>query len=769
LRLTFRATATSGWIPASILTLATAVVLSAYDTPISQVAIFAAYLIFGIALPGMLWVRLLRGRATHVSEDLTLGLAVGYCVEIATYIATRAVGAPLLFVLWPILTLLAFVAIPSLRRHWRGGGERAPIWWSWSLAAMAGYLLIYSAGTFFGAHHLTGTDTPFVDMPYHLALIGELKHHVPPQIPYVTGVPLAYHWFFYVEAAATSWATGLEPVTLLYRLSGLPMFAVFAVLTAAAARRLTGGWWSGPVAAAVALFGTVAGPYLWTDAQRLSLGIKATPVFDTQTLLATWTSPTNLFGLALFAAALLLFIDLLKTDAHPRRSEWLLAGLLVFGVAGAKASLLPLLIVGMAAVLAGVGLSGRRLHRGALGGLALAVVGLAWATIVLFRGSSGGLILGIRGLQAFPIAVSVGARLGHGIALVTIPIAVMLVALVLWSFLWAGAYGLLARWRESGADPRILLLLGVCAAGLGAVTFFLYPGLSQLYYLRGAAGAFGLITVAGIAAILPDRARRGPLIAAMSMAALVGAAAVTTIKALGPSDTPMIGQDRLSAVLMTMIVPVLALVAVAAVTYFAARRAERRIPLLLGAAPLLVVGMTMGFSLPNVAGVLAPPFSAEQLSSLEGGVAAREIPSDGIDAARWLRDHSDPTDLVATNLHCRKLPQPSDLCDARHFWISAYAERRMLVEGWAYTPAAQDEATRLRVPLSAVIPFWDPALLAANDRAFTAPSAASLAALRDGFGVRWLYADVTGVDTDALGLQADLRYRIGDFAVYELR
>src|ERR1035437_8322829 len=219
-----RTTASSGWLPAAILAVFATIVLAAYGTPIPQTATFGAYVTFGIALPGMLWLRLLRGRSAHLSEDLALGLAVGYCIEIATYIAARAVGIPLLFLVWPIATLAAFAGVPALRRHWRGSGTRFPMWWSWSLAVMLGYLLIYSAGTFFVSHRVSGTDTPYVDMPYHLALISELLHHMPPQIPYVSGVPLAYHWFFYAEAAATSWATGIEPVTLLYRLSGLPMF-----------------------------------------------------------------------------------------------------------------------------------------------------------------------------------------------------------------------------------------------------------------------------------------------------------------------------------------------------------------------------------------------------------------------------------------------------------------------------------------------------------------------------------------------------------------
>ena len=737
----WRTAASSGWLPAAILAVAATVVVAAYGTPISQTAIFGAYVTFGIALPGMLWVRLLRSRPSHISEDLTMGLAVGYCIEIATYVAARAVGAPLLFVLWPISTLVAFTAVPALRRHWRGGGTRAPIWWSWSLAVMLGYLLIYSAGTFFVSQHLTGTDTPYVDMPYHLALIGELINHVPPQIPYASGVPLAYHWFFYAEAAATSWVTGIEPVTLLYRLSGLPMFVAFVILTATAAVRLTGRSWTGPVAVAVALFDTVAAPYSWAG----------TPVFDTQTLSRTWISPTNLFGLALFAAIILTFIDLLQADTSVPRRYWLLSVLLVFCCAGAKASLLPLLIVGLLAVVAGVAIGRHRLHGSAAAGLVLAGVGLLLATILLYGGTTRGLVIGLDSLRSLSFVSLAGGKYAGGMSGVVMPILGLLIALVLWSFQWAGMCGLLVR-HHGSPNARILLLLGICAGALGAVTVFSYPGLSQVYYLTAAAGAFGVLTAAGIAAVVPARARYFPLIVCVSVAALVGATAVVAIAAIGPANVPTLDTAHLSGVLPVIILPVLALLGVAVTAFLVLRLVAPKWPVLQGAVPLLVIAVVMGFSLPNVATVLASPINGPRLSGLA-------VPSDGIDVARWLRDHSDPDDLVATNLHCTSYSPLDNSCDPRSFWVSAYSERRILVEGWAYTPRT----------ITTGAPFWDPSLFAANDAAFTDPSAAAVAKLRDAYGVRWLFADLTRASSDSIGRYADLRYREGDFAVYELR
>ena len=92
----------------------------------------------------------------------------------------------------------------------------------------------------------------------------------------------------------------------------------------------------------------------------------------------------------------------------------------------------------------------------------------------------------------------------------------------------------------------------------------------------------------------------------------------------------------------------------------------------------------------------------------------------------------------------------------------------MLVEGWGYTAKAFALGKALGVS-DRTNAFWDQALLAENDRAFTDPSRDALAGLRDGYGVRWLFADLTSADGEAIGREADLRYRQGDFGVYELR
>ncbi|WP_344975028.1 hypothetical protein, partial [Streptosporangium fragile] len=144
---------------------------------------------------------------------------------------------------------------------------------------------------------------------------------------------------------------------------------------------------------------------------------------------------------------------------------------------------------------------------------------------------------------------------------------------------------------------------------------------------------------------------------------------------------------------------------------------------------------------------------------------APAIPDGALAAGRWLRAHSDPDDLVATNAHCRWGRE--DPCDSRHLWVTALSERRVLVEGWTYTAA---NMSRWRPGLlTERLPFWDAELLRANDAVFHEPSAEAAGRLRDRYGVRWLFADERrGEVSPRLADVAELRFRAGGYAVYRL-
>ena len=157
----------------------------------------------------------------------------------------------------------------------------------------------------------------------------------------------------------------------------------------------------------------------------------------------------------------------------------------------------------------------------------------------------------------------------------------------------------------------------------------------------------------------------------------------------------------------------------------------------------------------------APGLMMDERKSIQspngGAYALISMPKSRVDAARYVRDHSSPNDVVATNVHC--LGYYGDLCDPREFWLAAYGERSVLVEGWGFAPRAAENN---------FMPFWDPERLRINDAAFTAPTQPVVDQLK-AWGVRWLVVDrQTAPESNDLAKYATPVYDNGRMAVYEL-
>jgi hypothetical protein len=136
------------------------------------------------------------------------------------------------------------------------------------------------------------------------------------------------------------------------------------------------------------------------------------------------------------------------------------------------------------------------------------------------------------------------------------------------------------------------------------------------------------------------------------------------------------------------------------------------------------------------------------------------MPQSRIEAARWVRDHSEPNDVIATNVHCTSEKPAKPCTSAYGFWLSAYSERSVLVEGWQFDPRFADVAAPK---------FWNPALLSLNDKTITDPTAKRVASLHDHYHVRFLIVDrAVHREGTALPTLATLRYDNGRMAVYEL-
>jgi hypothetical protein len=735
-----------------------AAILHYYDVSARDIAVFTAYSVFAVTLPGALIWRGLTGRSGHISTDLAAGTAIGFAIEIGVYALCRALGAPIAVIAWPLLTYAIFAAVPRLRRHWRGSGERLPIGLTVSYLALGAYMLIFSAWTLFRIEALTGqaAASTYIDVPFHLALTGELKNHFPGRIPYVTGEPLNYHWYVYAHMASASWLTGIDPLVLLLRLIGIPALAAFGVLIVSIGRTLSGRWWAGVIAVLLACCATVTSPFWWnTTAPGLS------------PLDYAWLSPTATFGATIFGGLALALVGVLrKTYAH-RIGPLVAIALLAGGVAGAKATYLPLLVCGAMLVLLVQLLLTRR------PGVIVWVLGivaawLAFAQFVVFGGGTEGMIVA-------PLITTKRSDIGLAVlgafrsANPWPKLAVLaLLMLIAWGLNWLGVIGLTTRALRR--DPAVWLVFGIGFAGIAAVFLLGHPNLSQYYFVVAARPYIGLAAAVGLAALVdpgPDRSRRHARTRLWVIAAAAGVAAIYVVKltvgrhAPEPNSTHMLIR---AAVPFGVLLVILALAA--AGIWIAARRdgLGRR------AAAAGIAIMAMATTVPQIAQeirLVSQFVTSSDRRDVDYFMHA--MPPGGLAAMHWLRAHSGPDDIIATNEQCRPGTGPDATpptkCDPRDFWVSGYSERRVLLEGWGYTERALMSATPYSDRNGG--PYWDPALLAANDAVFTAPTAANVAALKTEHGVRWLVAVGDRV-SPALGSYATLRYQAPGVAVYEI-
>ena len=102
--------------------------------------------------------------------------------------------------------------------------------------------------------------------------------------------------------------------------------------------------------------------------------------------------------------------------------------------------------------------------------------------------------------------------------------------------------------------------------------------------------------------------------------------------------------------------------------------------------------------------------------------------------------------------------------------VAAYAERRVVLEGWGYTAALNK--TYQEGMRNAFLPAPDQERLALNDAAFTDPSPETIRALVDAYGVDWLFvgkkyeADLEGL-SEQTGL-IERVFRNENYVVYEV-
>ncbi|MFC7529575.1 hypothetical protein [Actinoplanes sp. GCM10030250] len=724
-------------------------VLHAAATPDRDIALYGAYLLFVVVLPGTLVFRAVFGSRGNWPEDLGLGAATGLLVLLVGWALAAATGQQQLLPGWPALIVLLFLLVPGLRRHWRAGpGEPLPLGWSWAISGVLVLVAAWSVVVFHGVPRLPTTVEVYPDLYYHLALIHEMTRSMPFQVPQLAEETLRYHYLSDADIAAASMITGISPVTVFLRLWMLPIIAIAVVVFAALGRSVTGRWWAGPVAALMGFVGqTVVAGSPWGPP---GIGL---PV--------TLLSPSQTYAMPLIGLFVVIVVDALR--GRSLRWGWLFLPVLAVACAGAKASVLPPLAAGLLLVIAVTLVFRRRIPWTALGLLAATAFGMV-AGLRLFAGGGAGtlevqFVATVRWFSPYQHllgaedGVDRGGLWPHGVANADVAGRWFVVWAVVWWLLVQAPrlVGLVLTPRRRDPEDTVpWLIAGIVIAGTLAMWLLYHPSASQIYFFNAVLPFCGVLTAWALA----DRVRGW-------WVPLAGAAAGLLWAWLAPAvDVPQ--EQTPGAWAWAMAVPLLRTAALAAGVALIAvliwrRRAARAVPAALIAA-LIAAGVFS--SVQNTVKYIADPAEPRARPAMAvRGVEMR--------AALWLDEHAGRDDVVATNVHC--MPMKATLCNARAFWVAALGGRRTLVESWGYsdkTVAANGE-NDLRYVYQ---PAPDPAIFELNQRVFAEGDPVDVARLREDYGVRWLFADTrAGEISPRLASIAAIRLQRGPVTIYELR
>ena len=178
---------------------------------------------------------------------------------------------------------------------------------SWSLGVVILYAVGWLARYIFALRPLTlpPYKTPSVDETFHQALISELLHRFPPEIPFLLHTRLDYHWFVHAQMAADHWATGLDSVLMLRELMPVAMVALTVLGLGAAALRLSGRSIAAFVAPALLVAGafSLMGPHF--DA-----GAFIEPFMSRRYV----SSPSQAYGFMMALPPIMLILEVLRPD-----------------------------------------------------------------------------------------------------------------------------------------------------------------------------------------------------------------------------------------------------------------------------------------------------------------------------------------------------------------------------------------------------------------------------------------------------------------------
>ncbi|WP_031145395.1 hypothetical protein [Streptomyces erythrochromogenes] len=764
--------------------------LLASNTPASDIARYTFYVLWGVVLPGTLVFRALRRRPHSLIEDLAFGAVTGLVLELAAWAVLVRTGAQPFAVLWPLAVVIPFAAVPRLRRHWRPRGNTPySLGWSWSVSGTVMLTGAYFHQTFLSLYPVLPDKEDsrlFGDMPYMLSLAANAKQNVPLTLPQVAGEPLHYHWFTFAHMAMTDMVGHVDLAVIESRLMVPALAALGMVITAVVAHRLIGRAWAGPVAAllvfAVCEF-TAAYP-----------NPVATWTFGAHSVrLMSWSSLSQAYSQPLLIALMGVVGDALRRsrrdggtsqdgdsqdgdsqdgdsqDSPPLlgRGVYVLVAFFALASSAAKASTLPVAVAGLALCGFVLLITTRRIPWHVVGLGAILGGAQLFATAAIFNFESYGLeIIPFANVQnywadpkqlrspAFQAAVIAGTLvaflLNHQLKLL-------------------GAIPLISK-RRFRLEPVQWFLLGASVAG--ACAYLTIKSYNASYFTLAALNFGAPLSAWGFCETF-ERAALGMRGRVALACGALAYSAVLTYGIYRYSDrwsayvTRLAGDGQGAATTYSLLLPALVLAAVLVLAALGGAAlwwlGARVWPPLRGRGAIVLLTAALATGTPGLFHDVLQ--SRESLWSYSW-----VMPGSQVEAARWIRAHSEPSDVLSTNSHCWQLEGPlpaGEQCDnTRSQWLSAYSERSVLIEGWAYAPRG------IALSGGSVAyngPFWDQELFRLNEDAVYRPTAAILGRLREQHHVRYVVVHrPSGSESPLLADLAKKVYDNGRMAVYEL-
>jgi hypothetical protein len=663
-----------------------------------DVAVFLGFQLAFVFAPGVVLYWALSSKPGDVLRQVAVGGGVGYALSILAYAAAAAVGARDAFLAYPALVLIPAALVGARRHGFRmptglapGASTRSVV-----LAVIAVLVLVYMTAGLFGPAPLpdrVDSATYYVDLIWGVSLAAEALHHFPIGDPTVAGEPFKYHTFVFLHMASVAQVTGIDLTTIALRLWPVPALLLVTLQFAFAGRRLTGLRWAGPLTAGVFLL-----------VGDLDLGAERAYPLAGVMFSDLLLSPTFLLGLVCFMPLIVLLQERLTPSGAPARDappEWVLVVVLLGGCAGAKGTILPVVLGGLVLFGAWRWFSARRLGPGLVPALGLTLGVLIVAYLLLYRGGSSGLELGplrsgvvTYAGQAF--APQAGAGLGSKVLLYPVGTVVTVITLML------ALVGLAwALRRPTRLDETRAWLLALLLTSVGAFFLLDHPGVGQAYFLwyGFAAGvilsAGGLVEAFGSARGLSSRLR---------VAVAVGACVVAVLLLIDIRS----GGSRLGPTVQALLL----FAGVCLLVCFALGRVRTPPG---GVAVLAVAGGIL------LAGAIDGPLSLfpeaiKRWADPDRLVYDQESPPtrlgitrELVSGLRWVRDNTPDDAVLAVNNHY----SDQTTRDARYFYYSALAERRVFIEAWGYTNRANQIG--LAQVRNGTVPY--PRRLALNDAA----------------------------------------------------